>query len=139
MEERAGVSQGTAEVGRVRRVCWEMPCKVYIPCCLFTWKKFPAEYIQGAGSLETKTTGCQNPTHHWVRVASAHLRSKRGYTHAGVSPERLLSVSGSFAKNNLEWVSEESIQCYWGQPDEGRGAGEEGNCIHKQGDSEALN
>lgn len=34
VEEKAGVSHST--VDRVRRVCWEMPCKVYIPCCLFT-------------------------------------------------------------------------------------------------------
>lgn len=47
---RAGISQGMSGVGRARRVCWQMPCKVYIPHCLFTWRKFPAAYIQGAGS-----------------------------------------------------------------------------------------
>lgn len=34
-------------------------------------------------------------------------------------------MSSSFAKNNLEWVSEKSIQYYWGKPHEGRGAGDE--------------
>lgn len=53
VEEKAGVSHST--VDRVRRVCWEMPCKVYIPCCLFTWRKFPAGYMQGAGSQRQKT------------------------------------------------------------------------------------
>lgn len=31
-----------------RRVCWEMPCKVCIPCCLFTGRKFPAGCVQAA-------------------------------------------------------------------------------------------
>lgn len=88
-------------------------------------KKIPCRVHAGSRQPETKNTGCQNPTHHWVRVASAHLRSKRGCIHADVSSRRLLSMSSSFAKNNLEWVSEKSIQYYWGKPHEGRGAGDE--------------
>lgn len=97
---RAGIFQGTAGAGRVRRVCWEMPWKVYIPRCLFTWRKFPAGYVQGQAAgdrkdrMPTQYTGSELPL--------PTLKSKRGPIHADVSPGRLLSASSSFAKTSLE-------------------------------------
>lgn len=61
-------------------------------------EKIPCRVHTGSRQLETKTTGCQNSTHNWVGVASAHLRSKRGCILADVSPGRVLSMNTLLAK-----------------------------------------
>lgn len=104
---RAGISQGTAGAGRVRRVCWEMPWKVYIPHCLFTWRKIPCRVHTGAGNWRQKRQDAN--AIHWIRAPSAHPGVQdRTHPCRCLSPRRLLSASSSFAKTNLRWVSKKS-------------------------------
>lgn len=78
-------------------------------------EKIPCSVHTRGRQLKTKKKKKDAITQHITgsELPLPTVRSKRGPIHADASPGRLLSISSSFAKTNLKWVSNKSKQCYW--------------------------